>query len=134
MPAKKKTAKTTSTKKTSNKRSAPSYQCPNSGPQYNLTEIIEKMLDDESFAKFIKKLLCKIHSGTSAESEAAAACLDSYFAPASSELDKLCLSDEEQEKITAGPACCTDATTNKAYLLDVPAHITVNFRKLFKAP
>jgi hypothetical protein len=128
MPAKKKPAK-----KTPSKRSGPGYQCPNSGPQYSLTEIIEKMIDDEAFAKFIKKLLCKLHSGTNAESQAAAACLDSYFAPESSELDKLCLSDTEQEKLTAGSFCCTDRTTTKAYLLDVPAHITVNYRKRFQA-
>jgi hypothetical protein len=134
MPAKKKPAKKTPAKKTSSQRSVPSYQCPNSGSRYSLTEIIKKMMDDESFAKFIKKLLCKIHSGTSAESQAAAECLDSYFDPDSSELDKLCLSDEEQDKIKAMPACCTDQTTNKAYLLDVPAFITVNYRNRFRAP
>ena len=130
MPAKKQTATKTATKKPSSKRSSPSYQCPNSGPQYSLTEIIEKMLDDESFAKFIKKLLCKVHSGNNAESTAASECLASYFAPESSELDKLCLSEEEQDRIN-GP--CTDHTTTNAYLLDVPAHITVNLRSRISA-
>jgi len=125
MPAKKKTAKTAPAKKTSSKRSSPSYQCPNSGPQYNLTQIIEKMLDDESFAKFIKKLLCQMLSANPAQRDEAADCLDSYFAPTSGELDKLCLSEEDQDRMN--DTGCTDRTT-KAYLIDVPAYITVNFR------
>src|SRR5438309_9500172 len=114
MPAKKKNVKKTPPKKTSSKRSATSYKCPNTGPKYSLREIIQKMVDHESFAEFIKNLLCQIHSGTDAEKETAAECLQSYFAPESSELDQLCLTDEEQEKIRAG---CTDSTTTNAYLL-----------------
>jgi hypothetical protein len=126
MPAKKKTAKTTAAKKTSSKRSAANYECPNSGPQYNLTQIIEKMIDDESFAKFIKKLLCKMLNGTTqAQRDEAADCLGSYFAPTSGELDKLCLSEDDQDRIN--DTGCTDRTT-LAILIDVPAYITVNLR------
>jgi hypothetical protein len=131
MPAKKQNPRKAPATKSSSRRSTSSYQCPNSGPRYTLKAIIEKMIEDEAFAKFIKKLLCKIHSGSKAEKQTAAECLDSYFAPVASELNKLCLAPSEQARIM-GP--CTDSTTTNAYLLDVPADVTVNYRKHFPTP
>lgn len=78
----------------------PKFKCPKPGKPMKLRGIIKKMATNRAFAEFIRDLLCKAREGDAA----AGKCLDSYYKAEETEINSLCLSDEDRK------AClrCTD--------------------------
>jgi hypothetical protein len=91
----------------------------NRGRKYSLTEMVKRMMADQEFARFIRKLLCRAHQGDTN----AAKVLASYYEPRENELDRLCLSPSAKKRVI-GP--CTEPTV--LFLLDVPAYVAATRR------